>query len=71
VVLAGAGVRAGSTYGASDRHGGSPADRPVTPADLTATLMHLLGIPDDLEIVDRTGRPLRACQGRAVLGALE
>jgi hypothetical protein len=42
----------------------------VTPADPTATLMHLLGIPADLEIVDRTGRPLRACQGQAVAGFL-
>jgi hypothetical protein len=70
VVLAGAGVRMGTTFGSSDRDGAYPAESPVTPADLTATLMHLLGIPADLEIVDRTGRPTRACLGSSVPGLL-
>jgi hypothetical protein len=70
VVLAGAGVRGGSTYGASDPRGAYPVDSPVTPADLTATLLHLLGVPPDLELRDRTGRPLRACQGSPVLDLL-
>jgi hypothetical protein len=70
VVLAGAGVRMGTTFGSSDRDGAYPAESPVTPADLTATLMYLLGIPADLEIVDRTNRPVRACLGSPVLGLL-
>jgi hypothetical protein len=70
VVFAGAGIRSGSVYGASDRDGATPAEKPVAPADITATLMHLLGIPDDLEIIDRTGRPLRACQGQVIAGIL-
>jgi uncharacterized protein (DUF1501 family) len=70
VVLAGAGIQGGSVYGASDRDGATPADRPVSPADLTATLMHLLGIPADLEIMDRTGRPMPACRGQAVAGIM-
>jgi hypothetical protein len=68
IVLAGAGIRGGSVYGASDRSGAHPADKPVTPADLMATLLHLLGIPADLEIKDRTGRPMAACRGRVVEG---
>lgn len=70
IVLAGAGITAGTVYGASDRTGGYPSDNPVTPADLTATLMHLLGIPADLEIADRNHRVLRACQGEPVWGIL-
>jgi hypothetical protein len=70
VVMAGAGVKAGSTYGASDRLGGYPEELPVTPADLTATILHLLGVPEDLEIHDKTGRPYRACEGSPVLGIL-
>lgn len=70
IVLAGAGVRMGSVYGSTDRDGGHPSDHPVSPADVTATLMHLLGIPEDLEIIDRTGRPLRACQGNPIAGVL-
>ena len=70
IVLAGGGVRRGQVYGASDRDGGQPADRPVAPADLTATWLHLLGIPGDLMIHDRTGRPLRACVGETIPGLL-
>jgi hypothetical protein len=68
VVLAGAGLPAGCAYGATDRDGAYPADRPVSPADLTATLLHLLGVPADLEVRDRAGRPLRACQGSPITG---
>jgi uncharacterized protein (DUF1501 family) len=70
VLLGGAGIRAGSVYGSSDRIGGEPAAAPVSPADLTATCLHLLGAPDRLEVVDRTGRPLRACEGQIVRGLL-
>jgi Protein of unknown function (DUF1501) len=70
ILLAGAGMPAGAVYGATDRDGGTPAERPVSPADLTATLMHLLGIPADLEIVERAGRPIRACHGSVVRGLL-
>jgi hypothetical protein len=71
LVLAGAGVRGGSVYGASDRSGAYPADQPVTPADLAATVLHLLGVSPDLELTDRLGRPLRACSGRPVPGVLQ
>jgi hypothetical protein len=70
VLLAGAGVRGGSVYGASDRGGGYPADCPVTPPDLTATLLHLLGVRPALEVHDRGGRPLRVCDGVPVCGLL-
>ncbi|MEZ6116762.1 MAG: DUF1501 domain-containing protein [Pirellulaceae bacterium] len=58
VVLAGAGI-SGQVIGASDDHGESPADRPVTPADLAATIYRLLGV--DLNTVLHTpdGRPIR------------
>ncbi len=47
---------AGRFIGSSDRRGEYPADRPVTPADVTKTVYHAMGI-DDLEAVDREGRP--------------
>ncbi len=43
-LLAGGGVRGGQVYGATTRDGGYVADQPVTPADLTATILHHLGI---------------------------
>jgi hypothetical protein len=44
-LLAGAGVRGGRVYGASDRIGAYVKDRPVSPEDFGATLFHALGIP--------------------------
>jgi hypothetical protein len=66
VLLAGATIPGGSVYGASDKHGAYPADRPVPPADLAATILHLLGVPLSLELHDRGGRPLPACAGKPV-----
>jgi hypothetical protein len=66
IVLAGAGIRGGQVYGASDATGAYPADRPIVPEDLTATILHFLGVPAELEVRDRTGRPLRACTGHVV-----
>ncbi len=43
-LLTGAGVRGGHVVGASDRLGEHPVDRPVTPADLGATILARLGI---------------------------
>jgi len=70
VLLAGAGIRAGSVYGASDKDGGLPAESPVSPADLTATFLHLLGVPLATELRDPTGRPFVASEGTVVRGVL-
>jgi hypothetical protein len=70
VLLAGAGVRGGNVYGSTDRHGAYPAGNPVTPADLVATFLHLLGVPPGLELHDRVGRPVPARTGAPVYGAL-
>ncbi len=68
LVLAGTGVRAGAIYGASDRLGAYPADRAVTPADLTATMLHLLGVDPELDLRDQAGRIHRVCDGSPVFG---
>jgi hypothetical protein len=51
-LLAGGGVRGGQVYGATTRDGGHVVDRPVTPADLTATILHHLGIDPTQRYVD-------------------
>jgi hypothetical protein len=66
VILAGAGLRGGTIFGASDRLGAAPAEDPVTPPDLTATILHLLGVRSELEVHDLTNRPLRACSGMPI-----
>ncbi|HUG94260.1 MAG TPA: DUF1501 domain-containing protein [Planctomycetaceae bacterium] len=67
-LLAGGGIRGGQTWGSSDRLGEYPADRPATPADITKTVYHAMGV-DDLEARDREGRPYNLlAEGRALLG---
>lgn len=59
VLLAGGGVRGGQVIGSSDSVGESPLDRPVTPADLAATIYTLLGIDPAAELITPDGRPVR------------
>jgi hypothetical protein len=53
IALAGGGVQGGQVVGASDEHAAAPADRPVTPQNLLATIYHSLGI----ESTQRLARP--------------
>lgn len=66
IALAGGGVRGGQVYGASDKIGAYPQDGAVTPADLTATLFHCLGIDPESEIRDRLHRPHPISRGRVL-----
>ena len=62
-------MRGGAVYGSSDRYAAEPATHPTTPADLAATIYHLLGVDPRTEIRDRFGRPLTLCDGQ-VLNAI-
>lgn len=67
-VLAGGGVRGGTTYGTSDRHAGLPADHPVSPEDLAATIYSALGIDPQIALPDALGRPVPIVEnGRPVM----
>lgn len=57
MLFAGGGIRGGTVYGKSDRDAGYPADKPVRPADVSATIFTALGIDPDLRIPDPEGRP--------------
>jgi uncharacterized protein (DUF1501 family) len=57
-LLAGGGVKGGYVYGKSDSHARFPAERPVKPEDLAATIFQLLGIDPGTEIYDPNDRPL-------------
>jgi uncharacterized protein (DUF1501 family) len=46
-LLAGAGIRGGVVYGASDAQGACVKDRPVSPDTFGATLFHALEVPPD------------------------
>lgn len=58
MLFAGAGIRGGTVYGKSDKDAGYPLDRPVSPADLSATIFTALGIDPDWRIPDPEGRPV-------------
>jgi hypothetical protein len=70
VVLAGAGIRGGTAYGASDAQGAFVKDHPVSPADLCATIYELLGIDPAMTLPDRTGRPVAIAQGGVPIRAI-
>jgi hypothetical protein len=57
LTLAGGGFRHGQVIGASDAEGGQPAERPVTPGDLAATVYHHFGVPLDATFNDLKNRP--------------
>ena len=59
VLLAGGGVPGGQIIGESDDMGESPRDRPVTPADLAATIYKLLGIDPATTLHTPDGRPVK------------
>jgi Protein of unknown function (DUF1501) len=68
VLLAGGGVRGGQVYGETVANGGYVKDKPVSPADLAATVLHHLGVDSRLRYDDRflqtrqrlcVGKPIR------------
>lgn len=66
VALAGGGINGGVIHGQSDRNGGFPIEGRVEPQDLCATIFHCLGISQDLELHDPSGRPFVASQGKVI-----
>lgn len=56
--MAGGGLRHGQVIGASENDGARIKERPVTPADLAATIYRHMGVPLDTTYLDPRGRPL-------------
>ena len=69
-LLAGGGVKRGYIYGASDKSGAFPAENPVRPDDLAATLYYMLGIDPATEVYGVGNRPLVIANGKPVLDIL-
>ena len=68
VMFAGAGIKKGFVYGASDREGMYPSEKPVRPDDLAATLFHLFGIDPEAEVMGSGNRPLPVSAGQPITG---
>ena len=57
-LVRGGGLRMGQVIGATNRRGEYPADRPLTPRDLLATIYRHLGIDHRAGFEDLSGRPV-------------
>jgi hypothetical protein len=66
IALTGGGIRGGLVHGASDKLGAYPQDGLVKPEDITATVLHCLGISPHSEIHDALGRPAVLSRGRVL-----
>jgi uncharacterized protein (DUF1501 family) len=67
VVLAGGGIRGGQVVGSSDKTGAYPASRPITPADVHATVFAALGYdPHAISYDTVDGRPTLLSDGEPI-----
>src|SRR5437660_9782737 len=57
-MLAGGGLRGGQVVGATNAKAEHPVARPLKPADLLATVSHVLCIDPQLSFKDHSGRPV-------------
>ena len=66
-LLAGGGIRGGQVYGATNDNGGYVIDKPVSPADLTATILSHLGIDPSQTYHDEFQKlPRKLSEGKVV-----
>ena len=67
VLMAGAGIRGGTLYGASDDQAAYVKSDPVSPADICATIYECLGIDPNMQVPDSAGQPVRIRMGGNVI----
>lgn len=70
IALAGGGVGQGVVYGSSDKMAAYPTSHAHDPADLAATVYHLLGVPPETLVYDQTSRPNHLVIGQKIDGLL-
>ncbi len=66
IVLAGGGVRAGSVFGRTDAHAAQVTEDPVSPADISATILHHLGVDPESSVQTAAGQRHRLSPGRVM-----
>jgi hypothetical protein len=64
LVVAGGPLPGGRLIGRSDRFAAYPAEDPITPADLGASLLHALGVDPASELRDNFGRQVPLSEGQ-------
>lgn len=68
IVMAGAGVRRGAIFGATDSVGAHVKDGRAGPWDVAATMFAALGIDPASHFLDATGRPAQIAEGKPLAG---
>jgi hypothetical protein len=68
IVMAGAGIRPGQVYGASDRIAAFPQSGKAGPWDVAATMFSALGIDPASHYRDPLGQPFEVSTGRPMVG---
>jgi uncharacterized protein (DUF1501 family) len=63
IVMAGGGLKTGQVIGATDKIGAAVTDRPITPADMAATVLSVLGIDPNTILHTPQGRPMQLVSG--------
>jgi len=58
-VLSGGGIKEGQIIGSTTSNGGEPANRPLGPGDLLASIYRVVGIDHETYLPDRQNRPTR------------
>ena len=64
--LAGGGVKPGFSYGVSDHYGDAPAENPVHPGELLATIYHAFGIDPGTIVYNHLNQPRELVKADAV-----
>src|SRR4029077_3600923 len=63
LALSGGGLKMGQVIGESTEKAEVPKTTPIRPQDLMATVFHVLGIPQELQYKDQSGRPISMIDG--------
>jgi hypothetical protein len=65
-IIAGAGIKRGYVHGKSDKTGSSPAEDPVHPMEMLATIYHAFGIDPETIVFNHLKQPRELVKARAV-----
>ena len=70
ICMAGAGLKVGQVIGATDKQAAHVTDRPISPQDLTATILTVLGIDPKTMLHTPLGKPVELVSGGAPISEL-
>lgn len=70
ILMAGGGVHGGQVIGATDKQAAEVTERPISPEDMVATILHALGIDHDKVMHTPLGRPVPIADGGNVVKEL-